>query len=100
MPVCEIENEEENDVSDGDISVTDESPPRGDESLIEWIDRQLKEAEERKKLKETNERDQRRRDYIYRVPEIILLEFAIRCLEMPVLEKKLTGATILQLKIV
>ena len=29
--------------------------PRGDESLIEWIDRQLKEAEERKKLKENNE---------------------------------------------
>ena len=53
MPVFEIENEEENDVSDGDIAVTDESPPRGDESLIEWIDRQLKEAEERKRLKET-----------------------------------------------
>ena len=54
MPVFEIENEEENEVSDGDIAVTDESPPRGDESLIEWIDRQLKEAEERKRLKETH----------------------------------------------
>ena len=28
--------------------------PRGDESLIEWIDRQLKEAEERKKSKDEN----------------------------------------------
>ena len=33
----------------------DKHEPRGDESLIEWIDRQLKEAEERKKLKESNE---------------------------------------------
>lgn len=35
--------------------VIDKHEPRGDESLIEWIDRQLKEAEERKKLKESNE---------------------------------------------
>ena len=35
--------------------VIEKHEPRGDESLIEWIDRQLKEAEERKKLKESNE---------------------------------------------
>lgn len=50
--LCEREHEEENDGSGDDISVTDDSQPRGDESLIEWIDRQLKEAEERKKLKQ------------------------------------------------
>merc|ERR1711971_1052266 len=50
---CEGENEEGNDGSGDDISVTEDSQPRGDESLIEWIDRQLKEAEERKKMKET-----------------------------------------------
>ena len=44
------------DVVQSDLSLTKESQPRGDESLIEWIDRQLKEAEERKKLKETNEK--------------------------------------------
>merc|ERR1711971_118856 len=51
--LCEGENEEEIDGSGDDTSVTDDSQPRGDESLIEWIDRQLKEAEERKKMKET-----------------------------------------------
>ena len=44
--------------------------------------------------------DARRRDFVYRVPELIQLEFAIRCLEMPVLEKKLTGATLLIMKVV
>ena len=44
------------DAVQSDLSLTKESQPRGDESLIEWIDRQLKEAEERKKLKETNEK--------------------------------------------
>ena len=52
----EEENEEENDCSSGDISVTNESQPRGDETLIEWIDRQLREADERKRLKETNDK--------------------------------------------
>ena len=47
---------DDGDVVQSDLSLTKESQPRGDESLIEWIDRQLKEAEERKKLKETNEK--------------------------------------------
>ena len=47
---------DDGDVVRNDLSLTKESQPRGDESLIEWIDRQLKEAEERKKLKETNEK--------------------------------------------
>jgi hypothetical protein len=34
------------------------------------------------------------------VPELIQLEFAIRCLQMPVLEKKLAGATMLVMKVV
>ena len=54
--MCEREHEEENDGSGDNISVTDDSQPRGDESLIEWIDRQLKEAEERKKLKQPKEK--------------------------------------------
>ena len=47
---------DDGDAVQSDLSLTKESQPRGDESLIEWIDRQLKEAEERKKLKETNEK--------------------------------------------
>ena len=47
---------DDGDVVQSDLSLTKESQPREDESLIEWIDRQLKEAEERKKLKETNEK--------------------------------------------
>ena len=47
---------DDGDVVQSDLSLTKDSQPRGDESLIEWIDRQLKEAEERKKLKETNEK--------------------------------------------
>ena len=47
-----------------------------------------------------NERDLRRRDFIYRVPELVQLEYAIHCLEIPVLEKKLAGATILIMKVV
>ena len=56
MFLCEKENEEENECSSGDISVTNEDQPRGDETLIEWIDRQLREADERKRLKETNDK--------------------------------------------
>ena len=47
---------DDGDAVQSDLSLTKDSQPRGDESLIEWIDRQLKEAEERKKLKETNEK--------------------------------------------
>ena len=47
---------DDGDAVQSDLSLTKEIQPRGDESLIEWIDRQLKEAEERKKLKETNEK--------------------------------------------
>ena len=47
---------DDGDAVQSDLSLTKESQPREDESLIEWIDRQLKEAEERKKLKETNEK--------------------------------------------
>ena len=40
-----------------------------------------------------------RRDFIYKAPELIVLEFSIRYLEMPVLEKKLAGATLLTQKV-
>ena len=36
---------------------------------------------------------------MYRVPELITLEFSIRYLQMPVLEKKLAGATLLISKV-
>ena len=52
-------------------------------------------VEETKKAELARLRDLKRRDYVYKVPELIVLEFSIRCLEMPVLEKKLTGATLL-----
>ena len=49
----EVTHEETHEVTHEEV--IDKHEPRGDESLIEWIDRQLKEAEERKKLKESNE---------------------------------------------
>lgn len=42
----------------------------------------------------------RRRELIYRAPELIYMEYALTCLKMPVLEKKLTGATMLVMKVV
>ena len=50
-----IKNTESESISKDNTSNIDHSDkPRGDESLIEWIDRQLKEAEERKKSKDEN----------------------------------------------
>ena len=50
-----IRNTELENITEDNASNCDQSDqPRGDESLIEWIDRQLKEAEERKKSKDEN----------------------------------------------
>ena len=50
-----IKNAESETITKDNTSNFDHSDkPRGDESLIEWIDRQLKEAEERKKSKDEN----------------------------------------------
>ena len=50
-----IKNTESESITKDNTSNFDHSDkPRGDESLIEWIDRQLKEAEERKKSKDEN----------------------------------------------
>ena len=53
-----IKNTESESITKDNTSNFDHSDkPRGDESLIEWIDRQLKEAEERKKSKDENSED-------------------------------------------
>ena len=36
---------------------------------------------------------------VYRVPELVHLNFALRCLQLPVLEKKLIGGTLLITKV-
>ena len=46
--------ESETITKDNTSNIDHSDKPRGDESLIEWIDRQLKEAEERKKSKDEN----------------------------------------------
>jgi len=37
---------------------------------------------------------------VFRVPELIHLNFSLKCLQMPVLEKKLTGGTLLIMKVI
>ena len=52
--VSNIPDEEEKEVEVETEDIKDSSERRENESLIEWIDRQLLEAEERKRLKNIN----------------------------------------------
>ena len=53
--------------------------------------------EEQKQLKQQEQK--RRAEFVFKVPELIHLNFAIKCLQMPVHSKKLLGGTLLIQKV-
>ena len=67
---------------------------------FEQIDQELTEKQKSEKAEFKILQEERRREFVYRTPELIYLEYALTCLKMPVLEKKLSGATMLVMKVV
>ena len=67
---------------------------------LEQMALELTEKQKAEKTELMTLQEMRRRELIYRAPELIYMEYSLNCLKMPVLEKKLTGATMLVMKVV